>query len=557
MKTRKILDRENGFTLIGIALLVLAIGIIAVIAGVLGVKLQSIARERDTVKRMTVIRNALKDYYRGHQDLPAPVGTGADEVPVQDLNLEQKYRVDTWGQYFFYRRDTHPSYPTRTDIVGLNVNGNNVASIVISFGPDQTQDTLPQNGNEFTTTDDDIVTLINVQSEAIEIANNELHELAKKACAYGCALGWPPPPPPEPEVLKINNYFLLNNRYLRDPWLSDYQWHSVNPPGIYSLGPDRTDAVPPDSSDNIYAKVGGLPCCTGSFFGWPLNENVPQAIDVSSTNSPNDTLVFGNNTNNTQGTILSPYAQTLIGKTMRVFFEFQFSNQDTSGDSKDWADGFTFAVLQGNSPTNIHGTWTPSGSGQFGEFLGYNRLGYGADGTGSTLTYKSFAVEFDTYPNNPANAPYDQNDPPLNHNHVAVDKNGSTFHDGTNNPLCNGSNQGCVFNAFFGHSFPVTWLEDGIVHKARIEVHTSQCVSGDTDCEICLGTSGYAYIKVWIDCTGANCNDLSGDYNGDLPTVTHCFPLDPAFSTVKYGFTEGTGGKNQTVTITNFAIGFY
>ena len=104
---KKTLTRKKGFTLIGVVLLILSIGIIAFMAGAVGVKLQQIAKERDTIKRMNVIKKALKDYYRAHQDLPDPgnevttlYSTGGKqfiahvgEIPVDDLNLEQKQKT--------------------------------------------------------------------------------------------------------------------------------------------------------------------------------------------------------------------------------------------------------------------------------------------------------------------------------------------------------------------------------------------------------------------------------------------------------------------------------
>ncbi|MFH0813615.1 MAG: type II secretion system protein, partial [Pseudomonadota bacterium] len=266
MKTQKFLEMEKGFTLIGVVLLLLAIGIIAVIAGVLGVKLQFIAKERNTVNRMIVIRDASKDYYRGHRNLPDPAGTN---VPVQDLDVEQKYRVDAWGQYFYYNRITKtvdgisPATITitATNIIGLSVNGKQVAGVIISGGANQTIEPSTISGTTFTKTGDDIVVPINVQAEAIEIANNELHIMAKKACAYRCGHpDWPDFIYNEVDVGKaIIQTFSLGNVFVYDPWLTPYLWEKPNI-RVRTYGPDLTALSP----DDLYVIAGGLPCCPGA-----------------------------------------------------------------------------------------------------------------------------------------------------------------------------------------------------------------------------------------------------------------------------------------------------
>jgi hypothetical protein len=141
---------------------------------------------------------------------------------------------------------------------------------------------------------------------------------------------------------------------------------------------------------------------------------------------------------------------------------------------------------------------------------------------------------------------------------VAIDKNGSVKHGDliVGNPPCNGVNRGCICRNWFGNNYPRTWLEndqngDGLTetHIARIEVF-SQCNSSCSACGV-TGNS-YANIKVWIDCN--NCSDLNNNFSATQPQVTHCFLLDAALNDVKFGFTEATGIRQQTVTISNFGI---
>jgi hypothetical protein len=255
--------------------------------------------------------------------------------------------------------------------------------------------------------------------------------------------------------------------------------------------------------------------------------------------NPNNTVTFGGSTINTAGCIWYPVSLPLYGKTMRTIFNFRFQDID-SGTSTTYGNGFTFAFIQGSSDTTtICGNLALNGA-QLGALMGYGGL-----------PNQSFAVEFDTYPD------ASQNDPAGSWNHVAVDKNGNVKHGTVGNPPCNGSNRGCIYDSFFGNAYPVTWLEndqngDGLTetHNARIEVY-SRC---NNTCGVCgVVGNNYAYVKVWIDCI--NCSDLSSNYSAAPPQVTHCFLLDPALSNVKVGFTEATGTRPQTVTISNFGIG--
>ena len=268
--------------------------------------------------------------------------------------------------------------------------------------------------------------------------------------------------------------------------------------------------------------------------GENIVENDPNAVVVDTANN---TISFGWLLSDTRGCIWFPNNQTLLGKTMRAYYEFQFQSVDVSADSTVYADGYTFTLMQGSNDTTVCGTSGSPGGGPFGEYLGY-------DG----LAGRSLAVEFDVYPN------AGQNDPAGNYNHVAVDRDGSVSHGNAavGNPPCNGTNTGCVYDNAFGNNYPVTWLEEGTLHNARVEVLT-QCDNVCGNCGVAGNT--YSYIKVWVDCAG--CNNLTVNYSATSPKVSHCFVLDSAMNTVKFGFTEATGASVQHVTIYNFGIGFY
>jgi type II secretory pathway pseudopilin PulG len=132
-------------------------------------------------ERMKRIVLQAKTYYLSHETLPAPSVNPADSVPVdnQQLNLSQKHRLDAWGQYFLYFEAT-----TTGTIVSFTVNGRDAAGVLISLGPNQTQDydgTVP---NVYTGGGDDLLVPITVEEEAWQIVMSELDVLDKRVMAY-------------------------------------------------------------------------------------------------------------------------------------------------------------------------------------------------------------------------------------------------------------------------------------------------------------------------------------------------------------------------------------
>jgi hypothetical protein len=92
------------------------------------------------------------------------------------LNLEQKHRLDAWGQYFHYDRLQDSAYTTRTDITGISVDNRLVAGVIISAGPDQEFESANKN-SPYMTGGDDIVLAISVREQAMAIAMNDLRVL--------------------------------------------------------------------------------------------------------------------------------------------------------------------------------------------------------------------------------------------------------------------------------------------------------------------------------------------------------------------------------------------
>ncbi len=256
-------------------------------------------------------------------------------------------------------------------------------------------------------------------------------------------------------------------------------------------------------SQNATSAVSGPPGADVTFADLDnFVQTNPQGIN---TNPSQGTVFLGLNNYSTSSCLWIPTVYKFDGKTLRVYFEFKTLYVDTSSTSTDYADGFTFALIDANL-----GTSTCGGSGGG---LGFLNIGS-----------PSAAVEFDFYPNR------EYNDPGRwwnwwriikGYNHIDIDKDGSVTHSSP-------------FNGYYNQNKP-TWLEDGLWHKVRIEAWEN----GTQTC-----------FKVWIDCT--NCDDLGSLYSG-TPTLYKC--VNVTFSNGFYaGFTEATGGKTFNVELANFGL---
>lgn len=189
MKKVKI-NTRNGFTLLEILLALTIVGVIAAFTIGISYSIRNMTKVNSTKSRMEQIAAKAKQYYRGHGSLPTAGGTTADRVPVgaSDLNMEQKFRLDAWGQYFHYNRVEDSATIdnisfTETDIDGLTVDGKSVAGVIISSGPNQTFD-VSVTGPGYTTAGDDIVISIDVSQEAVEMALDDLKVLQAKVKAF-------------------------------------------------------------------------------------------------------------------------------------------------------------------------------------------------------------------------------------------------------------------------------------------------------------------------------------------------------------------------------------
>jgi hypothetical protein len=280
---------------------------------------------------------------------------------------------------------------------------------------------------------------------------------------------------------------------------------------------------PQQSSSGSSGPIGAQVSFANNIGQFNESESSPSAVQI---NTSNNTIILGGGQTWTYGCSWFPTSYQLSGKTMRAYFQFRFSPPDTSPNSTTYADGFTFTLIDANAQSNTCGS------------AGVD-IGFGG------ITYQSIALEIDTYPNGTGW----RNDPSP-YNHAALVFNGSNTHGTGLNPSCsNTSPAGCLYK----QGSP-TWLEDGATHTVRVEIHT-RCTNNCNQCDQPGQGNDNALIKVWIDCS--NCNDLTQDFSSSPPDLRHCYDLPSQLNNVKFGFTEGTGGANQTVELSNFGIGFY
>jgi hypothetical protein len=163
---------QSGIAMLGIVLVIVIILIAMIGAISIGPKLQNIGNERKTSKSANVIVDAMRQYYLARGELPDP-----SSVPVGDLNLEQRYRFDAWGQEWEYHKA-----PT---ITGMTVDGQQVAGVLISYGPNQVREYDSSCGSDYCQQGNDIVIPINVQAEAIQKTNDALTVLANRTESSG------------------------------------------------------------------------------------------------------------------------------------------------------------------------------------------------------------------------------------------------------------------------------------------------------------------------------------------------------------------------------------
>ena len=252
MKHRKGLPGNRGFALLIVFMIMSAVTIGLVMLTSNAFKGERTSKNVVTIDRMNTVAEALKKYYLGHHELPDPQDTNPKEtVPVAELSLSTKYRFDGWGKFLSYNYDYNSDFKLRD--LGEK-DDNFFAAIIISCGPDQTIQTTTSEDSDgrliYEKKDDDILVSVNLQSEAIGIATNTLHVLARKTCSYifshDNVTGWDIDDHMDPLDAFLLEFDLSPVFHKIDPWENNYQWLSGSSSFI-SYGPDGTS----DTADDI------------------------------------------------------------------------------------------------------------------------------------------------------------------------------------------------------------------------------------------------------------------------------------------------------------------
>lgn len=173
------IPRQRGYTLVELAL----VAAVIMFAGAFLLRISGSITGRGqfttTDNQMRIIEAKIRQYYLAHEQLPlaAPAaGTATATIPVDitALDLEQKYRLDGWGNFFQYTTsDTNPATLTGLQDVTDPATGNTFAASYTSNGPDQ------QLG-----TNDDLIVYLDLTPEANRLVQNKLRLLMEKVATY-------------------------------------------------------------------------------------------------------------------------------------------------------------------------------------------------------------------------------------------------------------------------------------------------------------------------------------------------------------------------------------
>lgn len=345
--------------------------------------------------------------------------------------------------------------------------------------------------------------------------------------------------------------------------------------------------------------------------------STPNSVDIDVDNK---VVYLGNNQTNSCGVLWygGNYAHTCKDGTeqpsrctaagcdfdigFRAYFDFRFLTTDSSASSTTRGDGFTFTVINADNNTTSDRGGPPPGV-SMGELMCY--AGSGTSGNG--LRGPKMAVEFDTYGNTGAmndngcsSGRADQSNA-LNHISLMYWGNesttlcpaGSTARSGGTScsrdtyddnihgqggdgggfnrlPVnsASGDGSGGYCQRTGGKVGSYNWMEDGQIHRVRIEV--TRTPSG--------GQRGFYRVKAWVDCeqpccSGTTCtscpeveisnfHNIFNSYNNTsfLPKINREIELNnarnTAFNEMIFGFTQATGGATQNIEISNFKLYF-
>ena len=194
--------RIHGFTLVELLMALAIAGMIAAFAISISSSISSLSKQAMTKARMETIAAKARQYYRSHKVQVDAAGSPAVWVPVTStgLNLEQKYRLDGWGKFLYYRVFDSSDL---TNISGFDLKSSSVkfGAVITSAGPDQLfgpksgqkdkilseqdfKDCYEDSGKYLVAVDNDLILWVSFNQEATEIALEELQVLQEKVEAF-------------------------------------------------------------------------------------------------------------------------------------------------------------------------------------------------------------------------------------------------------------------------------------------------------------------------------------------------------------------------------------
>ncbi len=341
------------------------------------------------------------------------------------------------------------------------------------------------------------------------------------------------------------------SNYLEGTVFADFQSNSTtftSPPLV------PTTYVRTQPSLDVIACITAPPAgSTQTTFAGNFSDFVTAGSGVT-TDSTAKTVTITNAGGTSGGCFWLPNPVALAGKTVRAYYEYQFSNADTfalTGSGTDRGNGITLDFVDGTlgSPTALCGRATDMGA----------FISTAPPTPGDTWALESFTIETDVHRDAANNDSVE--------NHTAIMANGNLAHSATNGNLttaCNGTAAGCRFTNSASHP---TWganqFEESptpLLHNQRVEIHTG-CNSTCSTCNPAshVAPNTYAKISTWVDCT--NCNDVATD-SAQTPNITLCLDaahgtgLNPALNTAYIALTGGfrSGAAAQSVTLSNFIL---
>lgn len=447
-------------------------------------------------------RKAASDSTRGNED--CTITTAYEVVPWKTLGLEEKLALDQWGNRISY----HPS-STPTDLTtGTPFNGSSAPSGGINIYTAYTTGGLPSSSS----------------TAAAYVLVSHGPDGAGAYMTTGTQRTVAALPKAEAENSDGDDDYIKANYDSGTTYFDDLVAYDTTST-ICTQGSICNTATETQEGSDVVFKLSDF-SLSDPGKGKSVDSTIGDPYwDSMVGGNQKDDLVLAKDGGNKR--YCSWYESTLNLNNRKIRGTVDFSFKDSK------VQGFVLAFIPG-------GTTITSGSVPCGAAGGY--LGFGNDGTKSLNVYSvssAFGIEVD------ATETATSSDPSGNHLAVDVyDHSHATNNVGVKHaapsPTCTGA--GC-------YAGTTTWLEDGDLnmHTLRFEINGK--------------TSGQATIKGWVCRYNTTCGtgftDLTADYSGSEPSVSHTLTITSSFNTVKFGFTSASGADGSQIVFSDLTLRVY